>query len=128
MSILSDKSNKSYAAALLLLANDNYCNSIQCSYFSCLQLAKDKALVKSASPELFESKLRDTKGSHMKIIKMAVEYLNGERREKGVLLDIMTRMKRWRKNAIYNEQTFSESEASEALQNCSTVNRILNKI
>jgi len=127
MGILSEKSGMSYKAAILLLSKEDYCNSIQCSYFSCLQLAKDNVLTKSAKPELIERELKSSNTSHIEIIKKAGEYINWSLREKGMMLEIMTRMKRWRKNAIYDNVRFSEADASQALQNCSTVNHILNK-
>ena len=127
MGVLLDKSGKSHDAALSLLSSGQYCNSIQCSYFSCLQLAKDVILSKAKDADLIERELKDSNASHVTIIKMASEAINSGRREKEVLLDIMPRLKRWRKNAVYDDTTFEEEEASEALRNCESVNRILQK-
>ncbi len=128
MGVLSEKSNNSYKSAILLLSNSHYCNSIQCSYFSCLQLAKDKIITKSKySPTVIEKMLQDSDASHIKIMQMAGDIIKGKNNEKSKMLDIMTRMKRWRKNATYDNVRFEENEASEAITNCETVMRLLNK-
>jgi len=128
MGILSEKSNKSYNAAILLLSKAHYCNSIQCSYFSCLQLAKDKILTNSTDPERLERELKASNSSHKDIIQKARDSVKGNPREKGLMTETMLKMKRWRTNAIYDNVQFLEINASDAIDNCNTVNHILNKI
>ncbi len=126
MGILSSKSDKSYEVAILLMSKGHYCNSVQCAYFSGLQLAKDKILDNTADVNKLENDLKK-KGSHLTIIRKAGEYLNSAE-SKGKLIDLMTILKRWRKNAIYDSIVFSKSQADDALRNCETIRYILKQI
>jgi len=126
MGILSSKSDKSYKVAVLLMSKGYYCNSVQCAYFSGLQLAKDKILENIADISKFKNDLKK-ESSHLTIIRKAGEYLNTAD-SKGKLIDLMTTLKRWRKNAIYDDTIFNERQAAEALSNCETIRYLLKQI
>lgn len=127
MGILSSKSDKSYEDAILLMSKEHYCNSIQCAYFSGLQLANDKVLININSISAFEKELQSKKGSHLTIIRKAGEFLENPK-SKGKLIDMMTNLKRWRKKAIYDDIVFNESQAIEAIDKCQTVRRLLKSV
>ncbi len=63
MGILKEKSNKSLQSATLLLMSGQYCNSVQCSYFSALQLAKDKLNENLPKSHIFFKELKENPSS-----------------------------------------------------------------
>lgn len=124
MADLISKSNKSLQSATILLSNKQYCSSVQCSYFSCLQNAKAMVLAKISNPKDFEKKLKDAK-SHTEIIK-AARILVSNSKSAGKFADTMSKLKRWRLNAIYYTHDMKEVDAIEAIDMVSRVQYILN--
>lgn len=127
MGILKEKSDKSYQSAVLLLSNGQYCNSVQCSYFSTLQLAKDRIIEKLAKGDPFIENLKNSKASHVDIINKASQ-LSKSRNDTAKINELMNDLKRKRKNAIYDEFEVFEHEANDAIGKVETINQLLKKI
>jgi len=125
MSNLAEKSNQSYQAAVLLLSKEYYCSSLQCSYFSCLQSAKNLIIESGVNLDEFERRTREN-GSHNIIIEETFNIIENSGLRGATFVDLMNSIKRWRKAAVYGLEITLPDTANSAIDRCNTIRNAVN--
>lgn len=102
-----------------------YSNSVQCAYFSCLQLAKANILEKALNPNQLETVLSDSK-SHVTILQEILKLIKSPK-DSGNFAERFGKLKRWRINAIYKDHDIKEDDADSAINLANGLIYILKK-